>query len=222
VGLITEIFGESGTGKTQFCLTLAVSVQLPKSLGGLDGRCMFIDTGKSFRPERIRSIAERFGLPPTTVLDNIIVARAHNTHQQTIIIEKVRVEMRNVRISVLIVDSATHYYRTDYAGRAELPGRQQHMGMFLRQLQDLANDFGLLVVITNHVVAEVGKKTSRKTSTSKPGGGSVVGSACQTRLSLREVGHGRRICRVYKSADMGDCESLFEISEGGIKDEEEL
>lgn len=32
---ITEICGESGSGKTQICLQLAVSVQLPEHLGGL-------------------------------------------------------------------------------------------------------------------------------------------------------------------------------------------
>lgn len=33
---ITELYGEAGTGKTQLCLQLAITAQLPKSLGGLD------------------------------------------------------------------------------------------------------------------------------------------------------------------------------------------
>lgn len=32
---ITEISGESGSGKSQICLQLAVTVQLPEHLGGL-------------------------------------------------------------------------------------------------------------------------------------------------------------------------------------------
>lgn len=32
---ITEISGESGSGKSQICLQLAVTVQLPEQLGGL-------------------------------------------------------------------------------------------------------------------------------------------------------------------------------------------
>jgi hypothetical protein len=34
---ITEIAGESGSGKTQICLQLCLTVQLPKSSGGLNG-----------------------------------------------------------------------------------------------------------------------------------------------------------------------------------------
>lgn len=33
---ITEIYGESGVGKTQFCLQLCLMVQLPKNVGGLE------------------------------------------------------------------------------------------------------------------------------------------------------------------------------------------
>lgn len=39
------------------------------------------DTEGTFRPERIRPIAERFGLDADAVLDNILYARAH-THEQ--------------------------------------------------------------------------------------------------------------------------------------------
>lgn len=37
---ITELAGQSGSGKTQLCLQLALTVQLPFSSGGLDsGKC---------------------------------------------------------------------------------------------------------------------------------------------------------------------------------------
>lgn len=34
---LTEIVGESSSGKTQFCLQLCLAVQLPSKLGGLHG-----------------------------------------------------------------------------------------------------------------------------------------------------------------------------------------
>jgi RecA/RadA recombinase len=37
----------------------------------------YIDTEGTFRPERIQAIAERFGLDPESVLENIAVARAY-------------------------------------------------------------------------------------------------------------------------------------------------
>ena len=46
-------------------------------------------------------------------------------------------------------------YRTDYAGRGELSARQTHVAKFMRTLQRLADEFGIAVVITNQVVAQV-------------------------------------------------------------------
>lgn len=61
---ITEAFGEFRTGKTQLAHTLCVAVQLPIEMGGGNGRAAYIDTEGTFRPDRIRAIAERFGVDP--------------------------------------------------------------------------------------------------------------------------------------------------------------
>jgi DNA repair protein RAD51 len=60
--------------------------------------------------------------------------------------------MSESRFSLLIVDSATALYRSDYMGRGELSDRQIHLGQFLRQLTRLAEEFGIAVVITNQVI----------------------------------------------------------------------
>lgn len=53
----------------------------------LSGYCLslkvaYVDSEHTFRGERIRSIAERFGLDPDAVLDNIVYARAFNHEHQ--------------------------------------------------------------------------------------------------------------------------------------------
>ena len=58
-GNITELFGEFRTGKTQLCHMLAVMCQLPTNLGGAEGKCLYIDTEGTFRPERLLAVAER-------------------------------------------------------------------------------------------------------------------------------------------------------------------
>ena len=57
------------------------------------------------------------------------------------------------RFALLVVDSCTALYRTDYSGRGELSSRQVHLAKFLRTLQRIADEFGVAVVITNQVVA---------------------------------------------------------------------
>ena len=44
------------------------------------------------------------------------------------------------RYALLVVDSATALYRTDYSGRGELAARQMHLARFLRMLLRLADE----------------------------------------------------------------------------------
>ena len=44
---------------------------------------MYIDTEGTFRPQRLIAIAERFGMDPNAVLDNVAYAKAHNTEHQS-------------------------------------------------------------------------------------------------------------------------------------------
>eukprot|EP00161_Ancyromonas_sigmoides_P022425 TRINITY_DN6847_c0_g1_i1.p1 TRINITY_DN6847_c0_g1~~TRINITY_DN6847_c0_g1_i1.p1 ORF type:complete len:262 (-),score=60.92 TRINITY_DN6847_c0_g1_i1:127-912(-) len=133
-GSITEMFGEFRTGKTQLCLTLCVTCQLPIDQGGAEGKALYIDTEGTFRPERLLAIAERFGLNGAEVLDNVAYARAYNSDHQTQLLVQASAMMCESRFALLVVDSATALYRTDYSGRGELSARQMHLAKFLRTL----------------------------------------------------------------------------------------
>lgn len=132
-------------------LCRAVTCQLPVESGGGEGKCLYIDTEGTFRPQRLVAIAERFGLNPSDVLDNVAYARAHNTEHQMQLLVSAASMMADARFSLIIVDSATALYRSEFNGRGELSVRQIHMGRFLRGLQKLADEFGVAVVITNQV-----------------------------------------------------------------------
>jgi meiotic recombination protein DMC1 len=108
---ITEVFGEFRTGKTQLCHTLCVTAQLPTEQGGGNGKALFIDTEGTFRPERIVKIAERFGVDPKAVLDNITYARAYTHEQQTELLVGAAAKMIEEPYAILIVDSAMALFR---------------------------------------------------------------------------------------------------------------
>ena len=59
--------------------------------------------------------------------------------------------MQESRFAILIVDSATALYRTEFKGRGELAERQIQLGRFMRCLQRLADEYGIAVVVTNQV-----------------------------------------------------------------------
>lgn len=51
---------------------MSVVAQLPAEYGGASGKVAYIDTEGTFRPDRIRSIADRFGVDGTMALENIL------------------------------------------------------------------------------------------------------------------------------------------------------
>ena len=91
----------------------------------------------------------RYGLNANDVLDNIAYARAHNTDHQAQLLLTAASMMSDARFALIIVDSVTALYRTEFNGRGELSARQIHLGRFLRSLQRLADEFGCAVIITN-------------------------------------------------------------------------
>lgn len=220
-GSITEIFGEFRTGKTQLVHTLAVTCQLPVSQSGGEGKCLYIDTEGTFRPERLLAVAERFKLTGHEVLDNVAYARAYNTDHQTQLLVQAAGMMAESRFALLIVDSATALYRTDYSGRGELSARQMHLARFLRMLLRIADEFGVAVVITNQVVATVDAGSCFQADPKKPIGGNIIAHASTTRLFLRKGRGENRICKIYDSPCLPESEAMFAISADGITDPKE-
>lgn len=217
-GSITEVFGEFRTGKTQLCHTLAVTCQLPIDHGGGEGKCLYIDTEGTFRPERLLATAERYGLSGPDVLDNVAYARAYNTDHQGQLLLQASAMMAESRYSLLVVDSATALYRTDYSGRGELSARQMHLARFLRTLLRLADEYGVAVVITNQVVAQVDGASMFATDPKKPIGGNIIAHASTTRLYLRKGRGETRICKIYDSPCLPESEAMFAINTDGIGD----
>lgn len=216
-GSITELFGEFRTGKTQLCHTLCVTCQLPIESGGGEGKALYIDTEGTFRPQRLVAIAERFGLNPDDVLDNVAYARAYNSDHQMLLLEQACGMMAESRYALVVVDSATALYRTDYSGRGELAERQMKLAQFLRRLQRMADEFGVAVVVTNQVVATVDAALSFGPQF-KPIGGNIMAHASTIRLQFRKGRGENRICRVYDSPSLPEAEATFAITEQGIVD----
>ena len=113
-----------------------MNVQLPEEQGGLNGSAIMIDTENTFRPERIAEMATAVGLEPEEALRNIHVARAYNSNHQMLLIEKATELAEELKdtdkpVRLLIIDSATAHFRTEYVGRGTLADRQQKINKHL-------------------------------------------------------------------------------------------
>jgi DNA repair protein RadA len=173
---------------TQLGLTLAVNVQLPPEQGGLNGKAVFIDTEGTFRPARIRQIAEGMGANPEKVLKNILVARAFNSDHQILLVEKVTELIKNGEpIRIVIVDSLTAHFRAEFSGRGQLADRQQRLNKYLHSLMKLAEQHNLAIYVTNQVMSNPAQMFGDPTTAI---GGNIVGHACLTGDSLIQLADG--------------------------------
>jgi DNA repair protein RadA len=213
---ITEFFGEFRTGKTQICLQLSVTVQLPEERGGLNGEAIYIDTEGTFRPERLVQIALKFELDPKEVLKRVIYARAYNSDHQLYLSQNIDGLIEKGRnIKLVVVDSMVGHFRSEYIGRGMLAERQQKLNKHLHTLLRLAELYNLAVVVTNQVMAKPDAFFGDPTS---PVGGHIVAHNCTTRVYLRKSKGNQRIARLVDSPYLPELEVLFAIDENGVID----
>jgi DNA repair protein RadA len=214
---VTEAFGAFGSGKTQLGLMLAVNVQLPIEKGGANGKCVFIDTEGTFRPSRIKQIAEGLGANSEKVLKNIFVARAFNSDHQILLLDKISEMIKNGEpIKLLIIDSLTAHFRAEFAGRGQLADRQQKLNKYLHNLMKLAEQHNLVVYVTNQVMANPAQMFGDPTTAI---GGHIVGHASTYRIYLRRGKKDSRVAKLIDSPDLPDNETVFFVTDKGIIDE---
>lgn len=152
-GATTEVYGEFGCGKTQFCFTMAVRAQLPVEEGGLDGKVIYMDSEDTFDIPRVKMIAKELGVDPEQVIENIIVARSYNSVDQMMALEEAdrMIQDGENNIKMLIIDSATGLFRQDYLGRGELSERQKYLNEFISLASNIARMHKIPVIYTNQV-----------------------------------------------------------------------
>nr|CAG4637896.1 EOG090X0906 [Chydorus sphaericus] len=232
-GSITEIFGEFRTGKTQLCLTLAVICQACSYLSSRALELLNYDVPLSSLTIYLISFPSTMVEPKENVSTLTLKERSVlsafwlslNVLGSTVLMFWTMLPasamMAESRYALLIVDSATALYRTDYSGRGELSARQMHLARFLRMLLRLADEFGVAVVITNQVVAQVDGGAMFAADPKKPIGGNIIAHASTTRLYLRKGRGETRICKIYDSPCLPEAEAMFAILPDGVNDAKE-
>ena len=217
---ITEFYGEFGSGKTQIAHQLAVNVQLPEEQGGLNGSAIIIDTENTFRPERIVEMASALGIEPEEALKHIHVARAYNSNHQMLLVEKAvelaeELKESEKPVRLLVIDSATAHFRSEYVGRGTLADRQQKINKHLHDALRFGILFNAAVMITNQVQARPDVFFADPT---KPIGGHIVAHTATFRVYLRKSKGEKRIARLVDSPYLPEGEVVFAVLREGIRD----
>jgi DNA repair protein RadA len=221
---ITEFYGEFGSGKTQVAHQLAVNVQLPPEEGGLGGSVIMIDTENTFRPERIAQMVKGLkngeDLEPEDFLKNIHVARAYNSNHQILLVESASELAEKMRdsdrpVKLIIVDSLTAHFRSEYVGRGTLADRQQKLNKHMHDLMRFGDINNAAIVVTNQVQA---KPDAFFGDPTRPIGGHIVGHTATFRLYLRKSKGEKRIARLVDSPNLPEGEAIFSVTTEGLRD----
>ncbi|KAI9274230.1 P-loop containing nucleoside triphosphate hydrolase protein [Sporodiniella umbellata] len=205
---ITEICGESGTGKTQICMQLAVNVQLAVEQGGLDGECIYIDTEGSFLASRLMDLAQDYevlkiaqGIHVFRVLDYIeLIALVRQLPQLFKAYPKTR---------LIILDSIAYHFRLNVL---DMKKRTLFVNQIAQTLLQLANVHSCAAVVTNHVtMSGIDKKWMPSLSPS-------WGHWCANRVFLYRQRHSRFGLLFKTTEDNQQLPAQFCVKSHGISD----
>ena len=141
-GIITEISGLRGTGKTQLALQFAIE---PLSN---NKKILFIDTTVEFRPERFLQIIQSRNLSPS-LLENLHVSRVTDTQKQIEVLKSFEKDS----FSLLIIDNVTDLFSFEYSKKEHLIEKNLNFGNYMIKLSKLALSKNMPIIITNQILS---------------------------------------------------------------------
>ncbi len=166
---VNTIHGMFGAGKSQASHWVTACLLADYK----DAKVLFLDTENSARPERIMNFLDTLGGTKED-LARVIVCEAGSSAEQVIAIDHAGKQIKDNNVKLLVIDSATAHFRSEYIERSQLSPRQQNLNAHLQVISKLTRMFGLVTLLTNQEIAVpvVGYGGG---ATTKPVGGNIFG-----------------------------------------------
>ncbi|XP_062171365.1 DNA repair protein RAD51 homolog 2 isoform X1 [Alnus glutinosa] len=154
-GVLTELVGPAGIGKTQFCLKLSLLASLPVSYGGLDGRVIYIDVESKFSSRRMIEIGMK-SFPEIFLMKGmaqemggrILVLHPTSLSEFTESLQQIKVSLLQHQVKLLVIDSMAALVSGEYEQGAP---RQHALGWHVSFIKSLAEFSRIPIVVTNQV-----------------------------------------------------------------------
>ncbi|MGA1866100.1 MAG: DNA repair and recombination protein RadB [Thermoplasmatota archaeon] len=209
---ITQLFGEGGSGKTNICL------QVARNVVKAGQKVIYIDT-ESVSMERFMQICggeEDYRDLGREILffQPMSSSQLHDAVQNT-----VKLAGRDLHIGLVVLDSATVFYRMNLGSSRDEENRRD-IGNVILELMAISRKQDIPVLITTQVYQSTGPGDIR------PIGGHSLAHNCKVIVRLERVGEGGyRKATVTKHRSMPTGETvLFKLTGDGVEDldEEEM
>ncbi|EFA08701.2 DNA repair protein Rad51 homolog-like Protein [Tribolium castaneum] len=178
-GVVTELCGLPGTGRTQICLHLAV---------GVAGETVFIHTNNNLSVERLKEIAEKFVPDVGALMQKLLCIEATNFTELRATVQFLKTWLSNNQIRLLIVDSIAWPLK-----QQPLMERPHLIYRLFQELRILANLHNFAIVVTNDL-------TTRNTGATSSSFGDSFYHIVNNRILLSRV-NNRFCAKTLKSAN---------------------
>lgn len=201
-GIITQIYGESGSGKTNLAIQFANTFLTENS----DAKVIYIDT-EGLSAERVHQVLGN----DSKVHTRFILYNPINLEEQRKNIEELKTVLPAIKKAAVIVDSLTVFYRKDVNTEGDTMARKVLNDMIVTLLA-LARRNNIPVIVTNQVY------TDTESGINMPLGGNVLAHNTKTIIELIKLSQGQRLARLvhHRSIKMGR-DARFIITSNGLR-----
>ena len=219
-GMVTDIYGESGAGKSQLCFTIcARTAEYFRSFPHVS--VVFVDTGGTFRPERIKEIAIGNEKSENDILDKILLMRSFSSSDQINSVKRIE----NINPRVIVIDGVASLFTTEYEGAARHLALMKH----LHELALMAINLRCAIVITNMIragtnqlkglkIIEKPNNTKNQLSSEKELMGRSVSIYAHMKLILRTVCTDKSVFKASLLQPLSQHEAYYTITTRGVTD----
>ncbi len=196
-GVLTTVYGPSGTGKTNICIFAAV--ETAKS----GKKVIFIDSEGGFSIERIKQITPAY----ETLLNNFIILQPTSFEEQKKIFAKLK-DMIKPNTGLIVVDTIGMLYRLELSNKNSIAEINSELGKQIAILNTIARKSNIPVLVSNQVYSTFDARDKIQLV-----GGDILkyGSKCLIELQLTPLKKRKAILRKHRNiADGG--EICFDIT----------
>ena len=212
---VYEVFGEFGSGKTQFCVSI-VAETIAKG-----DNVVWIDCEDTFKPARLKEILLARELitedEVEETLSRIRYFHTPNTEQLLGTVNSLSKLFSEIKPTLLIMDGAIGQFREEYLGRGTLADRQNQIARLMTHIKNISYFFKCVVVFTNQVQSDPAVMFGDPI---KPIGGNIVGHASTYRVYFKKQGK-KRLARMIDSPEHAMVDAAYQLGAKGLEDVDE-
>ena len=195
--ILTEIYGEAGSGKTNLCLQAAREC-------ALSGKKVVYVDAEGISVERLKQLCENHDYKK--ILSNILFFSPSSFEEQEKMINNA---MKLDDVGLIIVDTFNMFYRITLETDAEGAGRSLNRQITTLQLAARKNNFSVLLA---------GQVYSIEHDDVMPFAGRGIEHMAKTIIKLEKAGTGKRRATIMKHRSQPEGKkSLFTITANGLE-----